>query len=59
MHHLAKAINTMRAWVNRREEVHKGWTQDELWQHIKSSWPNMNAQDQEEVFQQAYKQRRT
>jgi hypothetical protein len=50
---VTKQTNTMRAWVQRREEAHKSWTQDELWNRIKQNWPMMPETDQERVFQGA------
>lgn len=51
---LDQKIKTMRAWVQRREDLHKGWTQDQLWNRIKENWPTLPEQDMEVIFQAAH-----
>jgi len=44
-------INTMKAWIKRREDVSKPWTSDELWNCIRKNWPTLTEEEAEAVFQ--------
>ncbi len=46
-------IHTMRAWIRRRDETHKPWNSDELWNRIRSNWPSLTEDQHEEIFQRA------
>lgn len=45
-------INMMRAWISRRAESRRGWTEDDLWMKIRKNWPTLSEADQETIFQQ-------
>lgn len=51
--YLTGKINTMRQWIKRREDIHKPWTADELWNRIHINWPALREQDKETIFQEA------
>ena len=51
MDELKRARKNARSWVQRREETFKPCNSDDLWSYIKTKYPTLSPEDQEQAYQ--------